>query len=198
MGFNSVFKGLSTETSLFLKWYHNCRTVHCGHKFSTYIMQRFSAQQKSMSNFMTQNLSEWCSWGFIQMIRNGKYHYLTYPQKAKMEVKRCPVHAMRVQRRSKGIAPLSLSLNARWRKVVNVTLWLHYPSWGEPSYTVKCWWGHTCCYNVFVDEKNLFWPAFELQLVCSQPSQYLAPYPSSSSEKTNIYSKNWASSSLTG
>jgi hypothetical protein len=99
-----------------------------------------------------QNLNVWCSWGFIRMNKHGKYHYLTYPHKAKRGVKSCPVHAIREQMMSKGIAPLSLNLNARWRKVVNITLWSLHPAWWEPSYPVKWRWDHTCFQAVLVDE----------------------------------------------
>ena len=37
------------------------------------------------------------------------------------------VHAMKAQRRSRGIAPLSLTLGARRKAVVSVTLWQFYP-----------------------------------------------------------------------
>jgi hypothetical protein len=59
---------------------------------------------------------------------------------------------MRAKRRT----PLSLNLNARWRKFVNVKLWLLYPSWGEPSYPVKWSQGATHAFRLSVDEKILF------------------------------------------
>ena len=104
----------------------------------------------------------------------------------------CPVYTMWSQRK----IPLSLNLKARWKKVISATLWPLYLSWGEPSYIVKWSWGLHMLSRCVCRWKNLFWPGFKLRLIRPTPSHYPAPF--SYSQKTKLYSKTWASSSLTG
>ena len=51
-------------------------------------------------------------------------------RKVKGKGKVVPVHAMKAYRGSRGIVPLNLNLDARWRWVVNLTPWQLYP-WGR-------------------------------------------------------------------
>ena len=50
--------------------------------------------------------------------------------------------------------PLGFDLNARWRKVVNVTHSLLYPSWVEPSHPVKWSQGPHVLSGCVVDERG--------------------------------------------
>jgi hypothetical protein len=75
-----------------------------------------------------------------------------------------PVHSMRVYRGSRGIAPLRLNLDARWRLVVNVT---NQPLYRQKRtvvpFQVEARWASEMVWTSF--EMNLLRPGFELRAV---------------------------------